>query len=74
MLTIEERVYIVSARLRGLSYIEVQQAFTRKFHKPGPTRANVRLLLNKFQRTGNVADETRSGRPSVPEVTVQRSN
>lgn len=72
MLTIEERVYIVSARLRGLSYIEVQQAFTRKFHKPGPTRANIWLLLNKFQRTGNVADETRSGRPSVPEVTVQR--
>lgn len=68
MLTIEERVYIVSAR------IILYRGATGVHSEISQTRTNIRLLLNKFQRTGNVVDETRSGRPSVPEVTVQRSN
>ena len=68
MLTIEERVAVVGARLRRLSYAQVQEEFRRKFHKPAPTRANIRLLVNKFQRTGNVSDAPRS----VPEETVAR--
>lgn len=70
MLTLEERIAVVGARLRGLSYEAVQAEFVRKFGKPGPTRANIRLLVNKFQRTGSVADGNRSGRPTS-ENTVQ---
>ncbi|PSN58023.1 hypothetical protein C0J52_02021 [Blattella germanica] len=65
MLTIEERIALLSARLRLLSYEQVRQDFERKFHKPAPTRANIRMLVNKFKRTGSVVDEKRSGRPQT---------
>jgi hypothetical protein len=54
MLNIEERAAVVSARLHGLSYEQVQQSFERKFRNPAPTRANIRLLVNKFKITGSV--------------------
>jgi hypothetical protein len=53
MLNIEERVAIVSERLRGLSYQQVKQGFQRKFRKPVPARANIRFLFKKFKRTGS---------------------
>ena len=52
MLTIEDRITLVSARLRLLSYEQVRQEFERNYHEPAPTRANIRMLVNKFQRTG----------------------
>ena len=45
--------------------------FARKFRKPGPTRLAIKNLVNRFQRTGSVADEERPGRPDVPPDTVQ---
>ncbi|KAJ4446814.1 hypothetical protein ANN_13512 [Periplaneta americana] len=63
---------IFGARLRVLTYAEVQQEFTRKFRKSAPTQANIRLLVNKFQRTKNVVVEPCSGRPSMPEQTLER--
>jgi hypothetical protein len=59
MLNIEEGVITVSARLSGLSYQHAQQNFERKFRKPAPTTANIRLLVNKFKRTGSVLDGKR---------------
>lgn len=55
MLTLEKRV-IVGARLEGLSYEAVGAEFIYKLRKPGATRAIIRLLVNKFQRTECVAD------------------
>ncbi|KAJ4447257.1 hypothetical protein ANN_09261 [Periplaneta americana] len=49
----EERVIIVRSRLRELSYKDTQEEFRRKFHKDSPTRANICVLLNKFNRTGS---------------------
>ncbi|KAJ4445023.1 hypothetical protein ANN_06822 [Periplaneta americana] len=49
----------------------VRQNFERRFRKPGPSRQAIRDLVNKFQRTGNVADEERSGRPATTPQTVQ---
>lgn len=72
MLSTEERIAVVSARLRGFTYQEVQADFERKFRKPGPTRANIRLLMQKFQRTGSVQDVRRSGRPQISDQTVQQ--
>jgi hypothetical protein len=72
MLNIEERVRIVSAQLRGWSYQQVRRDFERKFRKPPPTRASIRLLVNKLKRTGNVLDEKRSGRPQTCEYDVGR--
>ena len=60
MLTKEERIAVVSARLRGMTYVQTRADFARKFRKPGPTRLAIMNLVNKFQRTGSVADEERS--------------
>ncbi|PSN48327.1 hypothetical protein C0J52_03411 [Blattella germanica] len=72
MFTIEERIGVVPDRLRGLRYDAVRADFTRRFRKPGPTNVTIRQLVNKFNRTGSVHDDTLSSRPSVPEGTVQR--
>ena len=71
MLTKEERIAVVSARLRGMTYEQTRTDFARKFRKPGPTRLAIKNLVNKFQRTGSVADEERPGRPAVPPDTVR---
>ncbi|KAJ4451614.1 hypothetical protein ANN_03083 [Periplaneta americana] len=46
-----------------------------KFHSIpllAPTQANIRFLVNKFQRTENVADESHSDRSSMSEQTAKR--
>ncbi|PSN29666.1 hypothetical protein C0J52_23970 [Blattella germanica] len=72
MFTIEERIGVDHARLRGLRYDAVRVDLTRRFRKPGPTNVIIHHLVNKFNRTGSVHDDTRLGRPSVPEGTVKR--
>jgi hypothetical protein len=62
-----KRVAIISARLRGLSYQHGQQGSERKFRKPASTRANTRLLVNRFKGIGIALDEQRSGRPQTSE-------
>ena len=62
MLTKEERIAVVSARLRGMTYEQTRADFARKFRKPDPTRLAIKNLVNKFQRTGSVADEECPGR------------
>ncbi|PSN31519.1 hypothetical protein C0J52_23539 [Blattella germanica] len=71
MLTKEERIAAVSARLRGMMYEQTRADFARRFRKSGPTRLAIKNLVNKFQRTGSVADEERPGRPALPQHTVQ---
>jgi transposase len=67
MINTEEREAVVCLRLHGLSCQQVQRSFERKFRKPAPSRANIRLLVNRFKRTGSVLDEKRSGRPQTSE-------
>ncbi|PSN48236.1 hypothetical protein C0J52_03592 [Blattella germanica] len=71
MLTKEESIAVVSARLRGMTYEQTRADFAHRFRKPGPTRLAIKNLVNKFQRTGSVADEERPGRPALPQHTVQ---
>ena len=70
MIIKEERIAVVSAHLRGMTYEQTRADFARRFRKPGPTRLAIKNLVNKFQRTCSVADE-RPGRPAVPPDTVQ---
>ena len=71
MLTTEQRISVVSWRLNGLPFAEVQERFRRRYRTEAPTRTTIRGLVNKFQRTGNVCDEKRSGRPSTSQETVE---
>ena len=63
MFTVEERIAVVVGRVRGQTYRQVREAFQRRFRKPAPKQQNIQILVNKFMRTGSVADEQRSGRP-----------
>lgn len=72
MFTIAERITILEYRLRGETYAEMQRLFERKYQKDAPTRLAIRKLVNKFRRTGSVADERRAGRPPVSPQSVQR--
>ena len=49
MLTKEERIAVVSARLCSMTYEQMQADFARKFRKPGPTRLAIKNLVNKFR-------------------------
>ncbi|GFU19536.1 hypothetical protein NPIL_219191 [Nephila pilipes] len=62
MSTIKEKIAVVSARLQGMSHKQVREDFVRKFKKPDPSRQAIRDIVNKFQRSGNFADENRSGK------------
>ncbi|KAG8240614.1 hypothetical protein J6590_105310 [Homalodisca vitripennis] len=46
--------------------------FCPKFRNLGFTRVAIRDLVSKCKRTCNIADENRSGRPSITEETVER--
>ena len=72
MYPIEERTAVISHRLRGMMYEEARDSFTRKFHKPAPSRHAIKKMVNKFKRTGNVTDEQRTGKPALANETVQR--
>ncbi|KAJ4440112.1 hypothetical protein ANN_08249 [Periplaneta americana] len=67
----EQRINVVSWRLNGLSFAEVQERFCRRYRTEAPTRTTIRGLVNKFQRNGNVCNEKRSGRPSTSQETVE---
>jgi hypothetical protein len=59
-----------STLLRGLSYQQMHRSFEWKFRKPARTRVNVRLLVNKFKRTGSELDGKCSDRPQASEDDV----
>ena len=54
-----------------MTYEQAREDFARKLRKPDPTRLDIKNLVNKFQRTGSVADEERPGRPAAPPDTVR---
>ncbi|GFU56103.1 hypothetical protein NPIL_452941 [Nephila pilipes] len=60
MFSIKERLVVVSVRLQGISYEQARENFVPKFKKLGPSKQPIRNFVNKFQRIGNVADESRS--------------
>ena len=71
MFTVEELIAVVVGRVRGQKYRQVREAFQRRFRKPSPTQQNIQMLVNKFMRTGSVADEQRPGRPPTSQGRVE---
>lgn len=71
MLSINEFTAVASLRLLQMSYEEDRKDFVRKFKKPVPSRQAIPDLVNKFQRTGNVADVECSGMPPTAQDTIE---
>ena len=63
MMDVEERVFVVTFKIKGMKCEKIGDSFERKFHKKSPTDKAIRELLTKFQRTGSVLDDSRNGRP-----------
>jgi hypothetical protein len=63
MMDMEERVFVVTCKIKGMKCEKIGDNFERKFHKKGPTDKAIREFLTKFQRTGSVYNDSRNGRP-----------
>ncbi|GFT37778.1 hypothetical protein TNCV_4128561 [Trichonephila clavipes] len=72
MFSTEERIAIVSWKLDGKTYEKVYQLRQQRYAKEPSTRVNIRVLVNKFRRTGSMEDEKRPGRSSTSDDTVKR--
>ena len=62
MMDVEERMFVVTCKIKGMKCEKIRDNFERKFHKKCPTDKAIRELLTKFQRTGSVHDDRRNGR------------
>jgi predicted XRE-type DNA-binding protein len=63
MMDVEERVFVVTCKIKEMKCEKIRENFERKFHKKVPTHKAIRELLMKFQRNGSVHDDSRNGRP-----------
>jgi len=63
MMDVEERVFLVTYKIKGMKCEKIGDNFERKFHKKFPTDKIIRELLTKFQRTGSVLDDSRNRHP-----------
>ena len=63
MMDVEERVFVVTCKIKGTKCEKIRDNFERKFPKKCPTDKAIRELLTKFRRTGYVLDESRNERP-----------
>ena len=60
---VDERVFVVTCKIKGLKCEKSRDNFERKFHKKGLTHRAIRDSLTKFQRTGSVRDDSTNGCP-----------
>jgi hypothetical protein len=67
--SLEERVEIVLLLGQTGTYSGATDTFKERHPEHQITRQAVSNLVRKFQRTGSVVDEPRSGRPSTDELT-----
>ena len=71
MMDVEERVFVVTCKIKGMKCEKIRDNFEREFHKKGPTDKAIRGILTKFQRTGSVHDGSRNGRPIKSEERME---
>ena len=63
--TTEQRVNIVKSYYRTNSVTSTARKFATENECAKPSRNTIHRLINKFEATGSVLDESRSGRPST---------
>jgi len=63
MMDVEERVFVVTCKIKGTKCEKIRDNFEGKFPKKCPTDKAIRELLTKFRRTGSVLDDSRNGCP-----------
>jgi hypothetical protein len=63
MMDLEERVLMVTCKIKGMECEKIRDNYERKFHRKCLTVKAIRAILTKFQRTGYAHDDSRNGRP-----------
>ena len=72
-LKLEERVHAVkNYYLSEKSYKNVIDHWNESFDTPPPSKSTIYELVQKFERTGNVADADKSGAPSIVRTIINR--
>ncbi len=64
-LSLEDRIKCIRMCSRYSSYADAQKAWRQTFNTEPPCTKTFSMLDKKFQKTGSVADLTRSGRPKT---------
>ena len=62
MMDVQERVFLVTCKIKGRKCEKIRDNFERKFHKKKSKSKAIRELLTKLQRIGPVPDDNRNGR------------
>lgn len=70
-MNVQERVFVVTWKIKGMKNYQIREKFERMYVKSGPTDKAIRELFNKFMRTGSVVDEKRTGRPKRSEESIE---
>jgi transposase len=63
MKDMEEQVFVVTCKIKGMKCEKIRDNFKSKFHKKVRTDKAICELLTKFRRNGSVHDESRNGHP-----------
>jgi hypothetical protein len=63
MMDMEEPMFVVTCKIKGMKREKIRDNFESKFHKKGRSDKAICELLTKFQRNGSVHDDSRNGRP-----------
>jgi hypothetical protein len=63
MLDVHEHTFVVTYGIKGMKFSGVRERFSRRFNKSGLADNTIRVLANKFRRTGYVHDENRCCHP-----------
>lgn len=64
-LTKEERIKAVQYYYKTENASETARLIANEFNRPVPRRQSIAELIQKFEDTGSIADQQRSGRPST---------
>ena len=71
MMDVQERVFLVTWKIKGRKCEKIRDNFERKFHNKYPKGRAIRELLTKLQRIGSAHDDSRNGRPRNSEERIE---
>jgi len=63
MMDVEEQVFVVTCKIKGMKCEKISDKSEKKFHKKGSTDKAIHELVMKFQRTRSVHDDSKNGCP-----------
>ena len=71
ILDLNERIWVLKQYYILDNFCAVQRAWKRNFESKPPSHTTIQRLILKFEKTGTVFDNVRTGRPISASTTVK---